>query len=260
MIAWDELAPGCRFVLTNRHGGVSEPPFDSLNLGGHVGDRPDAVRENRRRVAEHLGVRPDHLLFMNQVHGDQVVQVDGPWPGEPPPCDALVTTRHDVALAVLVADCVPVLLAAPDNGVVGVAHAGRPGMAAGVVLRLVEAMRDLGARTILGRLGPSVCARCYPVGQQLCDEIASAWPVTRSVSWRGEPALDVSAGVLHQLWPRCWDVEQLPGCTVERADLFSYRRDRSTGRFAGIVRLTDQPTDQSPDQQPDQSPDQQPDR
>jgi YfiH family protein len=240
VIAWDELAPGCRFVVTDRHGGVSEPPFQSLNLGDHVGDRPDAVRENRRRVAELVGVETDHLVFMDQVHGDRVVQVDGPWRGAPPRCDALVTTRRDVALAVLVADCVPVLLAAPDEGVLGVAHAGRAGMTAGVVVRLVAAMRDLGARTLVGRVGPSVCARCYPVGRQLCDEVASVWPVTRSVSRHGEPALDVSAGVLQQLAPACRDVDQLPGCTAERGDLFSYRRDRDTGRFAGVVRLTEE--------------------
>lgn len=239
MVFWDEQAPGCRFVVTDRHGGVSRAPYDSLNLGGHVGDDAEAVGENRRRVAELVGVAPDRLVFMDQVHGDRVVHVDGPWEAEPPPCDALVTTRTDLALAVLVADCVPVLLAAPGESVVGVAHAGRAGMAAGVVLRLVEAMRDLGARTILGRVGPSVCARCYPVGQDLCDEVASAWPVTRSVSRRGEPALDVSAGVLEQLAPHCWDVEQLPGCTVERDDLYSYRRSGRTGRFAGVVRLDD---------------------
>jgi polyphenol oxidase len=240
VFASNESAPGCRFVFTDRHGGVSEPPFHSLNLGGHVGDDPAAVRANRARVAEHLDVPADHLLFMDQVHGDQVVQVDGPWAGPPPRCDALVTTRRDLALAVLVADCVPVLLAAPHEGVIGVAHAGRAGMTAGVVLRLVVAMRDLGARTILGRLGPSVCPRCYPVGEQLREQVGSTWPVTRSVSWRGEPSLDVAAGVLTQLAPNSPDVAQVPGCTVERDDLFSYRRDGSTGRFAGVVRLVDE--------------------
>jgi hypothetical protein len=240
VFAFDESAPGCRFVVTDRHGGVSRAPFDSLNLGGHVGDDAVAVRRNRGLVADALGVEPDHLVFSEQVHGDEVVHVDGPWAGRVPTCDALVTTRRDLALAVLVADCVPVLLAAPDEGVIGVAHAGRKGMAAGIALRLVEAMRDLGARTILGRVGPSVCARCYPVGEQLRDQVAGLWPVTRSVSWHGEPSLDVSAGVLEQLWPHCFDVEQLPGCTVERDDLFSYRRDGCTGRFAGAVRLVDQ--------------------
>lgn len=240
MFAFDESVPGCRFVVTDRHGGASRPPFDSLNLGGHVGDDTAAVRANRARVAQQLGVATDRLLFMDQVHGDQVVHVDGPWAGAPPQCDAMVTTRRDVALAVLVADCVPVLLAAPGQGVVGVAHAGRAGMLAGVAERLVEAMRDLGARQILARLGPSVCARCYPVGQQLRDEVAGVRPVTSSVSWHGEPALDVSAGALEQLRPLCSDVQQLRGCSVERDDLFSYRRDGQTGRFAGVVRLVDE--------------------
>lgn len=245
MVFWDERASGARFVVTDRRGGVSRPPYDGLDLGDHVGDDPEAVRGNRQQVAALLDVAPDHLVFMNQVHGDRVVHVEESWQPDqwtssgPPQCDALVTTRRDVALAVLVADCVPVLLAAPEEGVAGVAHAGRSGMAAGVVLRLVEAMRDLGARSIVGRLGPSVCARCYPVGRVLCDEVSSLWPVARSVSWGGEPALDVSAGVLQQLAPHCSDLEQLVGCTVEREELFSYRRDRRTGRFAGVVRLDD---------------------
>jgi polyphenol oxidase len=240
VFAFDESVSGCRFVVTDRHGGASSAPFGGLNLGGHVGDDPQTVQSNRAVVADALGVLPDHLVFAEQVHGDRVVQVDGPWIGPPPRCDAMVTTRRDLALTVVVADCVPVLLAAPAEGVVGVAHAGRAGMLTGVVERLVEAMRDLGARTILGRLGPSVCARCYPVGQQLRDEVAGVRPVSSSVSWHGEPALDVSAGVLEQLRPLCSDVEQVRGCTVERDDLFSYRRDGRTGRFAGAVRLFDE--------------------
>ena len=170
VFAIDEVASGCRFVVTDRHGGVSTAPFGTLNLGGHVGDDADAVRRNRGLVAEALGVEADHLIFADQVHGDQVVHVDGPWTGRPPSCDAIVTTRADLALAVLVADCVPVLLAAPDEGVIGVAHAGRAGMAAaGIALRLVDAMRDLGARTILGRVGPSVCAR-YPRSASCCGD------------------------------------------------------------------------------------------
>jgi YfiH family protein len=241
VLALDQCPPGCRFVLTDRHGGVSPPPFDSLNLGGHVGDDPQAVRTNRSRLAGHLGVPADHLMFMEQVHGDDVVEVTGPWTGEPPSCDALVTTRRDLALAVLVADCVPVLLAAPREGVLGVAHAGRAGMVAGIAERLVEAMRDLGARTLIGLVGPSVCARCYPVGDQLREEVAAVRPVARSVAWHGEASLDVAAGVLEQLAPHCWDVEQVPGCTVERPDLFSYRRDGQTGRFAGVAMLTEPP-------------------
>lgn len=238
MFAVDESAPGARFVVTTRAGGASEGPYAGLNLGGHVGDDAAAVRRNRVLVASALGVAAERLVFMEQVHGTEVVQVDRPWSGPPPPCDALVTTCADLALAVLVADCVPVLLAAPDEGVAGVAHAGRAGMTAGVVLRLVEAMRDLGARRIVARVGPSVCPRCYPVPLELREQVAQRWPVTRSVTRHGEPSLDVAAGVLDQLAPLCLDVEQLPGCTVERDDLYSYRRDGVTGRFAGVVRLT----------------------
>jgi len=238
-----ESLPGVRMAFTGRGPGRGREPYTGLNLGGRVGDEPQTVHANRAALAAELDVVPERLAFMDQVHGDTVVHVDGAWPGsrpgEPgPACDALVTTRSDVALAVLVADCVPVLLAAPAEGVAGVAHAGRKGMAAGVVLRLVEAMRDLGARSILGRVGPSVCPRCYPVPLDLREQVAGSWPVTRSVGWRGEPSLDVAAGVLEQLAPHCREVRQLPGCTVERADLYSYRRDGVTGRFAGVVRLT----------------------
>jgi polyphenol oxidase len=234
--------PGVRMGFTGRGPGVGAPPYTGLNLGGHVGDDPEAVQANRAALAAALEVPVGRLAFMDQVHGDAVVHVDDAWAGaEPgkagPPCDALVTTRDDVALAVLVADCVPVLLAAPDEGVAGVAHAGRRGMAAGLVLRLVDAMRDLGARTIVGRVGPSICPRCYAVPLDLREEVAAQWPVTRSVGWHGEPSLDVAAGVLEQLAPHCADVVQVPGCTVERPDLYSYRRDGVTGRFAGVVRL-----------------------
>jgi len=237
-----EELPGVRMAFTGRGPGVGEAPYKGLNLGGHVGDDPQAVRANRAALAAELDVVPERLAFMDQVHGDTVVQVDDDWPGASPgvpgpACDALVTTRWDVALAVLVADCVPVLLAAPEDGVAGVAHAGRKGMAAGVVLRLVEAMRDLGAGSIVARVGPSVCPRCYPVPLDLREQVSDAWPVTRSVSWHGKPSLDVAAGVLEQLALHCRDVEQLPGCTVERADLYLYRRDGVTGRFAGVVRL-----------------------
>lgn len=239
MLALDQRSRGSRFLLTDRHGGVSAPPFGTLNLGGHVGDDAESVRTNRSRLAGEIGVPVERLMFMDQVHGDEVVEVSGPWRGAAPRCDAMVTTRRDVVLAVLVADCVPVLLSDPQVGVVGVAHAGRAGMAAGVVERLVEAMRDLGARTIRGLVGPSVCARCYQVSEQLREEVSAVRPVTRSVDWHGQPSLDISAGVLDQLAPHCSEVEQVPGCTVERGDLFSYRRDGRTGRFAGLALLTD---------------------
>lgn len=223
------------FAVTTRAGGVSRPPYDGLNLGSHVGDDPAAVEENRRRVASALGV--EAVVLATQVHGRDVVEVTGPWQGEVPEADALVTRVRDLALAVLVADCTPVLLADPDAGVVGVAHAGRKGMAAGVAPALVAAMRDLGARSFVGRLGPSVCPRCYEVPGELREQVAAAVPVAASVTRRGTPSLDVAGGVLEQLAPLCEDLVQLDGCTAERPDLYSYRRDGTTGRFAGLAWL-----------------------
>ncbi|MCW2680458.1 MAG: hypothetical protein JWM62_1859 [Frankiales bacterium] len=230
-----EHVDGAGFAFTTREGGVSRAPYDSLNLGSHVGDDPAAVAENRRRVAEAVGARD--LVVAEQVHGTTVVEVTGPWPDVPPHADALVTRVPRLALGVLVADCTPVLLAAPGEGVVGVAHAGRKGMTDGVVPALVEAMRDLGATALLGRIGPSVCARCYEVPEALRAAVAAQVPLARSVTRHGTPSLDVAGGVLEQLAPHCWDVEQLPGCTVERDDLFSFRRDGVTGRSAGVVWL-----------------------
>jgi YfiH family protein len=149
----------------------------------------------------------------------------------------VVTTTSGLALAVLVADCTPVLVADPDAGVVGVAHAGRPGLRAGVVTALVEAMHDLGARRLVGRVGPSICGRCYEVPLEMREDVAAVAPVSRSVTRRGTPSIDVASGVVAELAPHCAEVSWLPGCSAERADLFSYRRDGTTGRYAGVVWL-----------------------
>lgn len=211
-------------------------PYGDLNLGLHVGDDPGRVRASRQRLAAQVGVTPERLFVAAQVHGTRVLHVDDPW-GEVPEGDALVTDRPGTALAVLVADCVPVLLTGPAAGVVGVAHAGRRGMADGVVPAAVAALRDLGARAVSAVVGPSVCARCYEVPAALREEVAARAPVSASVSRTGTPAIDVAAGVLEQLAALEVAVELVPGCTAERPDLYSHRRDGVTGRFAGVAVL-----------------------
>lgn len=235
VLRWRERVGEAVFAVTGRTGGVSSSPFDSLNLGDHVGDDPGAVAENRRRLAAGLGAPPERLIFMRQVHGCDVEVVQGPRAGEPPPVDAMVTREPDLALAVLVADCTPVLLADPGAGVVGVAHAGRQGMAGGVVPAVLTAMRDLGARLIIARVGPSICPRCYTVPLAMREAVAAAVPEARSVDAAGGASLDVAAGVVAQLAPHCEQVQWLPGCSRESPDLFSYRRDGVTGRFAGLA-------------------------
>ncbi len=230
MFAWHEDRSGVVRAVTDRAAGVSTGRYAGLNLGAHVDDAPDAVAENRRRLAERLG-RP--VVYMDQCHGAEVAVVDGV-PDVPPSCDGLVTRSTQVALAVLVADCVPVLLAA-TGGVVAAVHAGRPGLVAGVVPRTLEVMHELGAGRVDAVVGPSVCGRCYEVPAEMRDVAAQVQPVSATVSWTGTAAVDVAAGVVAQLREGGVAVRWVPGCSRERDDLYSYRRDGQTGRFAGVV-------------------------
>ncbi|MFI0087638.1 peptidoglycan editing factor PgeF [Streptomyces bobili] len=241
MIGQRGHASGAHFAFTDRWGGVSAAPYEELNLGGAVGDDPGAVRTNRESAAKSLGLDAGRVVWMNQVHGAGVTVVDGPWGERPvPEADAIVTTERGLALAVLTADCTPVLLADPVAGVVAAAHAGRPGMVAGIVPAAVRAMVGLGAEPsrIVARTGPAVCGRCYEVPETMRAEVAAVEPAAHAETSWGTPAVDVTAGVHAQLDRLgVHDREQSPVCTRESKDHFSYRRDRTTGRLAGYVWL-----------------------
>ncbi|MFJ1746773.1 peptidoglycan editing factor PgeF [Streptomyces sp. NPDC088116] len=241
MIRQHETLSGAHFAFTDRWGGVSAAPYDQLNLGGAVGDDPAAVRANRELAAKSLDLDPALVVWMNQVHGREVAVTAGPWTTEDiPAVDAIVTERRGLALAVLTADCVPVLLADPVAGIAAAAHAGRPGLVAGIVPAVVEAMAGLGAEPsrITARTGPAVCGRCYEVPAAMRDEVASAVPQAWSETGWGTPAVDVTAGVHAQLEALgVRDRQRSVVCTLESDDHYSYRRDRTTGRLAGYVWL-----------------------
>jgi YfiH family protein len=154
-----------RRVVTDRRGGRSRAPYDSFNLGDHVGDDPADVAANRSRVARELGVGEDRLVWMDQVHGSGVAVVDRPQDGPVADTDALVTSTPGLVLGVLAADCVPVLLTDPVAGVVAAVHAGREGLRRGVLPATLSAMASLGARArhVTALLGPAVCGACYEV-------------------------------------------------------------------------------------------------
>lgn len=227
-----------RRVLTTRAGGRSKPPYDSFNLGAGVGDDPEAVAANRRRLADELGLAPDHLVWMEQVHGRNAVVVDVPQASPLPATDALVTAVPGLALVALIADCVPVLLADPEAGVVGAVHAGRVGARVGVVPAALAAMRQAGA--VVDRievlLGPSVCGECYEVPEQMRADVNAHLPGSACRTRRGTPGLDLRAG----LWRQVADagVSKIgidPRCTVEDPALFSHRRNGTTGRLAALT-------------------------
>ncbi|MFC4497472.1 peptidoglycan editing factor PgeF [Streptomyces ovatisporus] len=240
MIDEHHSTSGAHFAFTDRWGGVSAAPYESLNLGGRVGDDAAHVRTNRARAAASLGLKPSNVVWMHQVHGGDVALVDRPFGDDAPPLDGVVTMRPGLALAVLTADCTPVLLADPVARVAGAAHAGRPGLVAGVVPALVEAMAARGAvpERLVARTGPAVCGSCYEVPEEMRAQVASVVPEAGARTSWGTPSVDVAAGVRAQLEALgVTTLEQSSVCTMESADHFSYRREKVTGRLASYVWL-----------------------
>lgn len=229
-----------RRVTTTRSGGVSKAPFDSFNLGDHVGDDPAAVAANRARLAKATGLGSDRLVWMNQVHGDQVVVVDEPREGAVDQTDALVTTVPRLAMVVVTADCVPVLMADARAGVVAAVHAGRVGAQRGVVVRTLETMLSAGARVgdVSVLLGPAVSGLHYEVPAAMADEVEAALPGSRTVTSAGTPGLDLRAGIARQLRELgVGAIDADPRCTAADPKLFSHRRDGLTGRLASVIWL-----------------------
>lgn len=228
-----------RRVTTTRAGGVSKPPFATFNLGDHVGDDPDAVAANRHRLATATGLGDDRIVWMNQVHGTHVEVVDS---GDRTidDTDGLVTTTPMLALAVVTADCVPVLMADARAGVVGAVHAGRVGAARGVVPRALETMVAVGAHVgdVSVLLGPAVSGVNYEVPAEMAAEVERSLPGSRTTTRRGTPGLDLRAGIaaqLRNLGVTAIDLD--PRCTAADRNLFSHRRDAPTGRLASLVWL-----------------------
>jgi len=231
------LGGGVRYAFTTRSAGFSSPPFDTLNLSFDVGDNPASVETNRRAVLERLRVR--RAVWLTAQHGGSVAVIgaaDDPEPDRQFAVDGLVTTIADVALAALAADCALVVLADPRAGVLGVLHCGRAGLTAGIVSALVDEMRAQGATAVRAATGPTICGRCYEVGDDVAAAVTSVVPLARSLAYSGRPALDVKAGVIAQLADvGVHVVREVGGCTLEDDNAFSYRRDHRTGRQAALI-------------------------
>lgn len=236
---------GVRAVFTTREGGGSAAPFDAANLARHTGDDLAAVERNREALAARLGAP---VQFVEQIHSATAVALPasgmlGGGSAEAVQADALVTDRADVALAIMVADCVPVLLSDPVAGVVGAAHAGRRGLLDGVLEATVARMRELGAQGahLEAAIGPSICGACYEVPEQMRADSAERIPSTWSTTSWGTPGLDLRAGARAALEALGIDAARIDDdypCTLEDPRFFSYRRAQRTGRFVGAIRRT----------------------
>jgi len=235
MYAYRQTIGPVAVAFTDRRDGVSGVPFDSLNLGIADDDDPGARADNLRLVLDDFAPGAG-LADLSQVHGATVVEAAGATGEDRPEADGIVTGERDLVLAVRVADCVPVLFADADAGVIGAAHCGRPGLAAGVVPRTVEVLRHQGADRITAWIGPHVCGGCYEVPAAMQDDVAAVVPEARATTTWGTPSLDLGAGVRAQLTAAGVAIEDVSRCTRESPDLYSYRRDgRRAGRIAGLV-------------------------
>jgi YfiH family protein len=216
--------------FTKRTGGISHGAFASFNLGDHVGDAPEDVAANRKILIDSFGP----TQFMNQVHGNRIAVIEQVT-DEAPTADALITGIPGITLAVMTADCIPLLLHSRES--VAAVHVGRKGLVNDVALKTVELMRDMGASTISAVLGPSICGTCYEVSEEIYNEVTELHPLAASRTSRKTLSLDLPRALSAVLTSVEVSVERIHECTVEDVEYFSYRRDGVTGRQVGVISL-----------------------
>lgn len=238
---------GIRHGFFGRRGGVSEGEFASLNASRSVGDDLANVKDNVHRAVMALKSGPLPIALVRQVHGTDVLTVTRDYDLENrPEADAMVTTLPGIALGILTADCVPVLLADPDAGVIGAAHAGWKGAVGGILARTVEAMVALGATpgNITVAIGPSISANNYEVGEGFAQDIRSNFPDAAAfivTEGKDKPHFDVPGLVLAQAGALgLKQIESVGGCTYAHPDLyFSHRygthHDSRAGRQIALI-------------------------
>lgn len=232
--------PSVTAGVSTRHGGVSGPPYDTLNLGRHVGDDPSCVEENRRRFCASLDTDPAWLATAGQIHGATVRVIDAP--RHEPFCDGIVTTTPNLLLSIATADCAAVLLADPHNRVAGACHAGWRGTAARIAARTVASMTEEGAdpSRIRAHVGPCISVEVFEVGPEVAAQFDDA--VVHRPDDTTNPHVDLKAALRRQLEAAGLHpdaIEVSDRCTMQETDdFFSYRASGGeTGRMFGAIVL-----------------------
>lgn len=248
LLAFEMLGDGVTAVVTTRTGGASERSYSSLNLGGHVGDDAAAVEANRAAVAAALGV--ERLVIADQQHEARVAVVeDGAAPSDLTATDALVTATPGVALAILVADCVPVVLWDPVQRVVGVAHAGRGGTLLGIVCETIDVMADrfgTSPSQLRAGIGPHIAGPSYEVGPAEVAEFEEAFPHLDLCvpTADGHACLSLEPAIRHQLTSSGIPVHAIEFAGIDTFSdhrFFSHRAERPCGRFALVALIEPSP-------------------
>ena len=227
---------GVDAFVTDRFGGVSDGPYESLNLGLHVGDEPARVYENRRRVARAIGVGVDRLVIVRQVHGCDVVVAEDATPDTS--ADAITTIGTDLAVAVLVADCAPIVLCDAHGARLSVVHAGWRGLVAGVIERALAAFDD--PSDVRAFIGPRISAAAYQVGPEVAEHFEQV-PTALAPDVADRSRLDLGVVARHQLrhlGVRGANIVTSIDVTDGAGRFFSDRSVRPCGRFAVVARRT----------------------
>lgn len=219
-----------KISFTKRTGGVSHGAFASFNLGDHVGDRPADVTANRTLLRDSYGP----TQFMNQIHGNRIALIEEVTV-EVPTADALVTGIPGISLAVMTADCIPLLLHSRES--VAAVHVGRKGLVNGIAIKTIALMREMGASEISAVLGPSICGGCYEVSEEIYSEVIQLHPLAAARTPQNTFSLDLPNALSQALSDAGIFVERRHECTVEDSEYFSYRRDGITGRQVGVISL-----------------------
>ena len=218
------------YRFTKRTGGESHGAFASLNFGTHVGDDLELVLKNRGILRSEVGP----VQFMNQVHGDRIALIEEVT-DEIPTADALVTGIPGISLAVMVADCIPLLLSSEES--VAAVHVGRKGLVNEITRKTISVMRDMGASQITAIIGAAICGQCYEVSEDVYSEVVAKHPAAASRTPQGTHALDLPKALMAVLEDEGVEVLSEFVCTVENHEYFSYRRDGVTGRQVGVISL-----------------------
>lgn len=230
-------------TITDRYGGVSEKPYDSLNLALHVGDNPKSVIENRVRTAAQYGYIAENLIYMDQTHSANITVIEDCAENRLSNCDAVLTNQSNIPLMVMVADCIPILLYDPIKQAIGAVHAGRNGTFLKILPKSIATMCETygsGVADIRVYFGPSIKSCCYAVGEEIVaivkKSFGSKYLTQREDQWYLD-IVSMNLDFLEDIGISKRHIEISSICTCCDKDYFSYRREGVTGRFAGIIKL-----------------------
>ncbi len=230
-------------AVSDRHGGVSPAPYDTLNVALHVGDQPVNVLKNRTELAFRWDFLIENLIYMDQTHSDHIQIIDDTAINKIENCDAIITAQRNIPLMVMVADCIPMMIYDPKKRVIAAVHAGRNGTFLNIGAKTIKRMQEhfgTDPADIRIALGPSIHVCCYEVGEEIADIVQKSFDNDYIEEREGKTFLNLqkcNVDRLHEAGVPAQNIEVSPVCTCCDTNYFSYRREGVTGRFAGVIKL-----------------------